>query len=191
VQRHYMNVQCCAMKRKYELKRRAERQAETRRRIVAAAVALHSTLGPAKTTISAIAEHAGVQRHTVYAHFPDDAALFRACSSHWRAQNPVPDVSGLELREALRALYDWYERTERPVTLFARDSYLHPDIWAERERKLDEIAEELARPLGRRRVVRAAVGHAIGFETWRSLVRSEGLSNAQAADAMAAFVRSV
>lgn len=179
------------MKRKYELKRRAERQTETRRRIVDAAVALHSTVGPAKTTISAIAEHAGVQRHTVYAHFADDAVLFRACSSHWRTQNPVPDIAGLELHEALRALYDWYERTERPVTLLARDSYLYPDVWAEREQRLGEIADGLARPLGRRRLVRAAVGHAIAFDTWRSLVRVEGLSSAQAADAMVAFIDSV
>jgi AcrR family transcriptional regulator len=179
------------MKRRYELKRRAERQAETRQRIVKAAVALHSDVGPAKTTISAIAEHAGVQRHTVYAHFADEADLLRACSLHWRTQNPRPEVAGLDLVEALRALYDWYERTEGPVTLFARDSYLYPEIWAERLRALDELADQLARPLGRRRVVRAAVGHAAAFETWRSLVRREGLSNAQAADAMVAFIDSV
>jgi AcrR family transcriptional regulator len=179
------------MKRKYELKRRAERQAETRQRIVEAAVALHSELGPAKTTISAIADRAGVQRHTVYAHFAEDAALLRACSSHWRTLNPRPQVAGLELRDALRALYDWYERTEGSVTLFARDSYLYPDIWAERLRALDELADTLARPLGRRRIVRAAVGHAIAFETWRSFVRGQGLTNAQAAEAMAGFVASV
>jgi AcrR family transcriptional regulator len=179
------------MKRKYELKRRAERQAETRRRIVEAALALHSDVGPAKTTISAIAEHAGVQRHTVYAHFPDDAALLRACSAHWRTQNPRPDVAGLDLGDALSALYDWYERTEGPVTLFARDSYLYPDLWAERRRAIDQIADGLARPLGRRRIVRAAVGHAVAFETWRSLVPREGLTNAQAADAMVAFIHSV
>jgi AcrR family transcriptional regulator len=179
------------MKRRYELKRRAERQAETRQRIVEAAVALHSDVGPAKTTISAIAEHAGVQRHTVYAHFADDADLLHACSLHWRTQNPRPEVAGLDLGEALRVLYDWYERTEGPVTLFARDSYLYPEIWAERLRALDELADQLARPLGRRRVVRAAVGHAVALETWRSLVRREGLSNAQAADAMVAFIDSV
>jgi AcrR family transcriptional regulator len=179
------------MKRKYELKRRAERQAETRQRIVEAAVALHSELGPAKTTISAIADRAGVQRHTVYAHFPDDVALLRACSAHWRGLNLRPQVQGLEFRDALLALYEWYERTEGAVTLFARDSYLYPEIWAERLRGLDELAEELARPLSRRRIVRAAVGHAIAFETWRSLVRRQELTNVQAADAMAGFVTRV
>src|SRR5919201_600196 len=137
------------MKRKYELKRRAERQAETRQRIVEAAVALHFAL------------------------------------------NPAPDVAALDLREALRALYDWYERTEGPVTLFARDAYRYPEIWAERLRVLDEIADRLARPLGRRRIVRAAAGHAVAFETWQSLVRHQGVSNAQAADAMVAFIHSV
>jgi AcrR family transcriptional regulator len=178
------------MKRKYELKRRAERQAETRQRIVDAAIALHSAVGPAKTTISAVAEHAGVQRHTVYAHFADDGALLRACSSHWRTLNPAPDVEERELREALSALYDWYERTEGPVTLFARDSYLYPELWAERLQHLEHIADELARPVGRRRIVRAAVGHAVAFETWRSL-RREGLTNEQAANAMVAFIHSV
>src|ERR671923_2948440 len=84
-------VHYCAMKRRYELKERARRQAETRQRIVEAAVGLHTSLGPARTTISAIAERAGVQRHTVYAHFPDEAELFGACSGLWRARNPFPD----------------------------------------------------------------------------------------------------
>ena len=79
-------VHCCAMKRRYELKERARRQAETKQRIVEAAVALHTSVGPARTTISAIAERAGVERHTVYAHFPDERTLFRACSTHWRGR---------------------------------------------------------------------------------------------------------
>ncbi len=83
------------MNRKYELKERARRQAQTRQRIVEAAVDLHTTVGPARTTISAIAERAGVERHTVYAHFPDDRALFRACSEHWTARHPLPDLEAL------------------------------------------------------------------------------------------------
>src|ERR1041384_1123387 len=78
-------------KPRYEKKRRAEHEAETRRHITEAAVALHGTVGPARTSISAIAERAGVRRSTVYRHFPDEAALFAACSSHWRAANPPPD----------------------------------------------------------------------------------------------------
>src|SRR3954447_7592226 len=79
------------MRRKYELRERAEAQAETRQRIVDAAVALHSSVGPAATTISAIAEHAGVERLTVYRHFPDELTLLRACSGKWLADNPPPD----------------------------------------------------------------------------------------------------
>ncbi len=78
------------MTRTYQLKRRAEKQAETRRRIVDATVALHTSVGPARTTISDIAELAGVQRHTVYAHFPDERELFHACSAHWRGLHPAP-----------------------------------------------------------------------------------------------------
>src|ERR671915_1215643 len=79
------------MTRKYEMKRRARRQEETRRRIIEATVELHQTVGMARTTISAIAEKAGVQRLTVYRHFPDERALFHACTGHWRAANPPPE----------------------------------------------------------------------------------------------------
>ena len=79
------------MTRKYELKRRAERQEQTRRRIVEATVGLHESVGPARTTVSAVAERAGVQRLTVYRHFPDERALLAACSGHWIASNPTPD----------------------------------------------------------------------------------------------------
>ena len=107
--------------RKYEKKRRAELEAETRRRITEAAVELHGTVGPARTSISAIAERAGVRRSTVYRHFPDEAALFDACSSHWAAANPVPDMAAWasiddpdeRLRTTLDELYAFYRRTER------------------------------------------------------------------------------
>src|SRR3954468_12285216 len=106
--------------RKYEKKRRAELEAETRRRITETAVELHGTVGPARTSISAIAERAGVRRSTVYRHFPDEAALFDACSSHWEAANPVPDLARWEsigdpderLQAGLSDLYAYYARTE-------------------------------------------------------------------------------
>src|SRR5512133_2157702 len=106
-------------KRPYRMKKRAELEEETRRRITESAVALHGTLGPARTSISAIAQHAGVRRSTVYRHFPDEAALFAACSSHWRAANPPPELAAWReiddpderLRVALRELYGHYRRT--------------------------------------------------------------------------------
>jgi AcrR family transcriptional regulator len=176
------------MKRKYELRKRAERQAETRQRIVEAAMGLHSEIGPAHTSVSAVAERAGVQRHTVYAHFPDDGALFNACSAHWRELHPFPDVSGVGLAPALEAVYGWYDGVEASYALFARDSAMYPEVWAHRQRILATLADQLAARVGRRRKTRAAAGHAVAFETWRSLVRREGLSNAEAAAAMAAFV---
>ena len=178
------------MGRPYSLKRRAERQAETTRRIVAAAVDLHSTLGPAQTSISAIAERAGVQRHTVYAHFPDERTLFRACSAHFRELHPFPNVSGFGLAAALEAIYEYYESVEEALTLFTRDAERTPEAWSERQRRLAALADGLAAPFGRRKLPRAAVGHAISFETWRSLAR-EGLTRRQAVDAMVRFVGSV
>ena len=187
-------------RRKYELKRRAERQAQTRQRIVEATVGLHTTVGPARTTISAVAERAGVQRHTVYAHFPDDGSLFDACSAHWREQNPFPDSAAWltradpreRLRAALEDVYAWYEKVQPALELFARDAEVVPDdLRARNEQRRLELRDTLARSFGRRRQVRAAIGHALEFETWRSLVRRQGLSRRQAVDAMLALVESV
>ena len=122
------------MTRKYELKKRAERQAGTRRRIVEATVGLHTSIGPSQTSIAAIAERAGVQRHTVYAHFPDERSLFTACSSHWAAANPFPDPAPWahiaeperRLRTALDEIYRWYEKVEPHLLLFTRDATLVP-----------------------------------------------------------------
>jgi AcrR family transcriptional regulator len=106
------------MTRTYVKKRRAEQQAETRRRIVEAAVALHGSIGPAQTTISMVAERAGVQRHTFYAHFPDERSLQLACSGLHLERDPLPDAEpwrkiadpSERLRAGLRAIYDWYTR---------------------------------------------------------------------------------
>src|SRR5687767_14427961 len=120
--------------RTYELKQRAERQRETRRRIVDAAIELHTTVGPSRTTVSAIAERAGVTRPTVYAHFPDDRSLLEACSGHVRAAVPPPDAAtwrelpdpGERLETALRALYRYYERLESLLENVQRDATVMP-----------------------------------------------------------------
>ena len=190
------------MSRKYELKRRAETQSETRRRIVAATVGLHTTVGPARTTISAIADQAGVQRHTVYAHFPDERTLFLACSTHWRELHPLPNSGRWEgiadparrLRVALQNVYAWYELVEDDLAIFSRDAGVHEltaELVGRRERAIDSLRAELADGWPRRRVVQAAIGHALDFETWRSLVRRHGLTPKQVVDAMLSFVASV
>jgi AcrR family transcriptional regulator len=187
--------------RKYELKQRARRQAETRQRIVEAAVDLHTSVGPARTTISAIAERADVQRHTVYAHFPDEQTLFRACSAHWQARHPVPDFASLvaiedperRLSRTLTELYGWYESVEPELALFIRDASLvaaNAEALAETTEAIAALADSLARAWPRRKAVRAAIGHALDFETWRSLARRQGLSRRQAVDAMLRLVAS-
>jgi AcrR family transcriptional regulator len=183
------------MTRKYELRKRAERLADTRRRIVEAAVELHTTEGPAKTSIAAVAERAGVQRHTVYAHFPDLRSLFAACSGHWNEANPFPDSAGWfaiedptrRLHAALDDVYRWYERVESALALFRRDASLVPEngeIMELEAAELDALADNLADGFRPRRAARAAIGHALEFETWRSLVRRQGLSRTAAVDAM-------
>jgi AcrR family transcriptional regulator len=190
--------------RKYEKKRRAELEAETRRRITEKAVELHGTIGPARTSISAIAERAGVRRSTVYRHFPDEAALFDACSSHWEAANPVPDMTawqsiedpGQRLRTALDELYGYYRRTAQMMDNLHRDELTMP-IVAERfagYRGYVAAARDLlmgGRSLrGRRRDdARAAIGHALAYTTWRSLAREQGLTDDQAVALMGAMVK--
>jgi AcrR family transcriptional regulator len=188
--------------RTYQLKRRAERQAATRRRIVEATVDLHSTEGPARTTISAIASRAGVERHTVYAHFPDERTLFDACTAHWASLHPFPDPDrwrtiedpDRRLRTALRDLYEWYEGVERELVVFERDARVHAataDAVSKRRQHALALRDELARGRPRRKAVLAAIGHALEFETWRSLAREHGLTRNQAVDAMLSFVQSV
>jgi AcrR family transcriptional regulator len=190
------------MKRKYELKRRAERLEQTRNRIVEATVGLHTSVGPARTTISAIAQRAGVQRHTVYAHFRDERELFDACSSHWAALHPFPAdlaaADGVEseeqLRAALSAVYGWYETVGADLEIFARDAKIHDTtatLVRRREERLLELREHLSEGWPRRKAVRAGIGHALELETWHSLVRRQGLTRKQAVDAMIRFVASV
>src|SRR6185295_18882191 len=121
------------MARTYTLKRRAEQQAETHRRIVEAAVELHGTVGPANTTVSMIAERAGVQRHTFYAHFPDERSMLMACSGHVMARDPLPDAEpwralktpAERLGVGLRAIYDWFERNGDVIGSALRDAEQH------------------------------------------------------------------
>jgi len=187
------------MTRTYEKKKRAEREADTRRRIVEATVALHTSVGPARTTVSAIAAKAGVQRHTVYSHFPEEGTLFAACTSHWALLHPFPPAESWEaaadplerLALALRDVWAWYADVESDLEIFLRDAELLPAVGADMTRyadRLASIADRLAAELGGSSTVRAAVGHALAFETWRSLVRREGLTTAGAVDAMLAFV---
>ena len=189
--------------RHYEKKRRAELEAETRRRITETAVELHGTVGPSRTSISAIADRAGVRRSTVYRHFPDEAALLAACSSHWAAANPLPDVGGWayvrdpseRLRRALRELYAYYRRTEQMMSNLHRDEPTTPLVkqhFAPFREYLSAARETLLRgwpARGRRRQqTRAAIGHALAFPTWHSLTREQGLDDRQAAELMQGLV---
>jgi AcrR family transcriptional regulator len=192
--------------RRYEKRLRAQKEAETRQRITEAAVELHGTVGPARTSLSAVADRAGVQRATLYRHFPNEEALFEACSTHYMSLNPPPDPTPWRdiadpderLRVALDALYSWYERVEPMLTNVTRDMLLVPAMRPATERRLaflSAVRDLLMR--GRpergaaRRRVRAAIGHALAFETWRSLAREQGLSRRAAVELMLGTVAAV
>jgi AcrR family transcriptional regulator len=189
-------------RRPYRKRRRVQLEAETRLRITEAAVDLHGSVGPARTTISAVADRAGVQRATVYRHFPDEEALFDACSSHWMAQHPLPnpapwakiDDQDERLRVALGELYEWYEHGEYMLERTTRDVALVPALRPSMEAFrgwLDAAADAILRGRpergARRRRVRAVVRHALAFETWRSLAIHQGLPRSEMIELMAAL----
>ena len=189
-------------KRKYELKKRAEQMGETHLRITEAAIDLHGTVGPSRTTLSAVAERAGVERRTLYRHFPTEADLFAACSTHYFAANPWPDLDSWRvvrdpqqrLERALEELYAYYERTEPMFSNVLRDAELLDfarDAVAPLHAYLEEAAEILTtgRPVrGRRReILRGALRHSLAFSTWRSLTNN-GIGRRDAAKLMTALV---
>ena len=198
------------MKRgKYKLKRRAERQEETRLRIARAAVELHGTVGPSKTTMSALAEEAGVSRPTLYSHFPDELSLFKACSSLDLSENPLPDpdpwakIADPEerLRSALTEVYAYYLRREQIMYNVLRDAQGDAEVNAnlrevlkpliahwERMKEILATAWEVneERP---QQLLRGAIGVALDFQTWRTMVREQDLTDEQAIELMVRMVR--
>ena len=200
------------MKRgKYELKKRAERQQETRLRIARATLELHEILGPALTTRSAIAQRAGVTRPTVYSHFPDDLTLGKACSSLEMSDNPLPDPEPWaeipdperRLRKALGDLYCYFRRRERlwanvlrdqemllddPEALEADAEIMEP-IFLHWERMRETLAAGWGPPDSPPGLPLGAIGLALDFQAWRAMTRTQGMSDERAIELMVGMVR--
>jgi AcrR family transcriptional regulator len=186
-------------RRKYELKKRAEEMAETHLRITEAAIELHGSIGPSRTTMSAVAERAGVERRTLYRHFPTEADLFAACSTHYFGASPWPDLDAWRavadpqqrLPRALDELYAYYERTAPMLGNVLRDAGLVDsarDAVAPLNAYLEAAAEVLlAGRGGQRRLLGAAVRHALAFSTWQSLT-ANGLARSDAVKLVTALV---
>jgi len=182
------------MARTYTLKRRAEQQAETRQRIVEAAVDLHGTVGPARTTFSMVAERAGVQRHTLYAHFPDERSLLMACSALALERDPPPDpapwrsidVRYERLRVGLTAIYGWFERGAELAACVLRDAEIHPLVREVNGLRMGPTMAAYHKTLGAKLNARQRVmlNLALSFYTWRSLVQEGGLTQRAAVAAM-------
>ena len=194
------------MPRMYKLGKRAAHQDETRRRIVEATVHLHETRGAANTSISAIADLAGVERLTVYRHFPDERSLFKACTSHYLNLNPPPDPApwcdvtdaGERLRWGLKEIYSYHRRTEPMFARAAQDLEENPvlrEVLGHFFSHWDRTREVLASPwesAGSSNLqIQALIGHAMSFQTWQSLVRRQGLDDFQAVELMVRAVRCI
>ena len=187
-------------RRPYRMAARADQVEQTRQRIIEATVALHGSVGPAHTTIAAIAEKAGVTRLTVYRHFPDDDALFAACTAHWAAQQQLPnldawldeDEPAARLQTALTDLYRFYAGAEPMLTRSQRDRAAVPEFVQRRTRDRDAayVDAVLSAWPRRRRTSsrRALVAHALAFSTWRSLCFEQGLAADKAVEAMLRLV---
>lgn len=186
------------MARPYTLKKRAEQQADTRRRIVDAAIALHGSVGPAQTTLSMVAERAGVQRHTLYAHFPDEWSLYLACSGTALERDPLPDAEPWRaiqntrerLRAGLSALYRWYEHNADLAACVLRDAEFHELTRKVTDLRIVPQMESYRTVLGEHLTARqrAMLRLALNFFTWRTLVRESGLAGDDAVDAMVSAV---
>jgi AcrR family transcriptional regulator len=182
------------MARIYTLKRRAEQQAETRQRIVEAAVDLHCSVGPARTTFSMVAERAGVQRHTLYAHFPDERSLLMACSAMALERDPLPDPAPWRrindrqerLRVGLTAIYRWFERNAELSACVLRDAESHSVVkevvGLRMGPTIGAYHEILGAKLNARQ--RAVLNLALSFYAWRSLVPEGRLTQTAAVGAM-------
>lgn len=175
----------------------------TRRRITESAVALHGTLGPSRTSLSAVAAHAGVRRSTLYRHFPDEAALFAACTAHWLDAHPQPDLTrwaaikdpDARLPTALAELYAYYRGAEGMLANVLRDEAAMPTVahlvcsYRDYLARANDTLMAGRRERGHaRRRVHAAIGHALAFTTWRSLAREQSLNDAEAVQLMSALV---
>jgi AcrR family transcriptional regulator len=200
-----MSTEIEPAKRRYEKRARAAQEEATRQRVIDAAIELHGTVGPARTTISAIAERAGVRRATVYRHFPDERALFLGCSGTWAERNPVPDPAtwagiadpAARVEAALEALYTWYEQAEPMLSKVLRDVDAMPviqEVQAGRLAYLAAVEDGLAAGWGMRGKaatrLRATIALALDFFAWRTL-HERGVGRADATAIMVAAVRGV
>ena len=185
--------------RKYNMKRRAENQAETRQRIVEAAFDLHGILGPSRTTISKVAERAGVQRQTLYAHFPDERSLFLACSAHHLTIDTPPDPASWSdvvqlkdrLERALGEIYSWYERNAHVTGAVLRDAEIDDTLREVVQMRLAPIFEAWSASLSdgtKDPQATALLTLALSFYTWRTMALDAGLDSAAAAKVMASAV---
>jgi AcrR family transcriptional regulator len=183
------------------MRRRAEQVDQTRQRIVEATVELHGSVGPAATTIAAIADRAGVTRLTVYRHFPDQTALFGACSAHWASRQQLPDPGAwsqigdpaARLRAGLADLYRFYRAGAGMLAHIHRDLAALPEAHQQALRDGDALFRDvLTAPFDgtgdEHRRLRAVIGHAISFWTWRSLCLDQGLTDTEAVQAMTAMI---
>lgn len=187
--------------RGYTMRARQDGVDQTRLRITEATMRLHERVGPAATTVSAVADLAGVTRLTVYRHFPDDESMVRACSGHWRALHPGPDSTTWasiddpvqRLRTALSDTYAWSRGAAPMMTKIYRDLHLMPafvseSLGQEQQSRVAILSRGFKAPGRKTKRLRSALAHALDFRTWHSLCVLGGLRDDEAVQLMLATV---
>ena len=190
------------MTRRYELKQRAQRQADTRRRIVEATVELHSERGLVATQVTDIAQRAGVDRVTVYRHFPDPASLFKACAAHYYQAHPPPDPTAwaaiedpeVRLRHGLQELYGYWAQNATAVAHILRDAQVLGHLGVGRrllglQRDATEVLTSGWSPADQQPALAATIRVAVDFHTWQRLVTERGLSQQAAVELAVGWTR--
>ena len=194
-----MERQPVSPKRKYEQRLRAEKQAETRRKIVEATVMFHQTVGPSRTRVVDICRKAGVQRATFYRIFPDELSLFKECRAFVAEESPLPDPNTCahmedpvrRLRSGLASAYEYYRKHEQAMAVIIRDSEIMPagGAFFQYQDQLRHVMAAAWKAQGKRKArILAACGHAADFQAWRSLARKQGLDDRDVIDAMVTLV---
>lgn len=183
--------------RTYTMRARQETVDQTRLRITEAIMRLHESVGPRATTVSAIAEEAGVTRLTVYRHFPDEEALVIACSDHWSRLHPRPDPQSwasiddplLRLQTALAQTYAW-ARPAAPMMskifqdLDAMPSFVSHFLAADEQERVAVLRRGFVARGRSLLMLEAVLAHALRLSTWESLCLSRGLTDPEAVNIM-------
>jgi AcrR family transcriptional regulator len=146
-------------------------------------------------------QRAGVDRVTVYRHFPDPASLFQACAAHYYRAHPPPDPTGwaaitdpeARLRHGLGEVYGYWAANAALAANVLRDAQVLGHLGVGRrllglQRDATQVLTD-GWPPADQAALAATIRVAVDFHTWQRLVAELGLSQQQAVELAASWTR--